>query len=88
MKYEIERMFEKDFKKLKDKKLAESILSVIEDVSAAKNINDIKNITKMKGYSDAYRIHSGNYRIGVIIENNLVIFTAFDHQKDIYKRFP
>jgi mRNA interferase RelE/StbE len=88
MKYEIERMFEKDFNKLKDKKLAENILMVIDDVSASESISDIKNMIKMKGHSNAYRIRSGDYRIGVIIEDNLVTFTAFDHRRDIYKRFP
>jgi len=88
MKYMIERAFEKDFSKLKNKKLAESILDIIENVSNADTIEDIKNIKKMKGSVNAYRIRSGDYRIGVFIENNIVVFTAFDHRKDIYKRFP
>ena len=88
MKFKIERSFEKEFIKLQDKFLSESILSAIENVSSAKNINEIKNLKKLAGHKSAYRIRSGNYRIGIFIENNIVIFAAFDHRRDIYKRFP
>jgi len=88
VKFKIERSFEKEFIKLQDKFLSESILSAIENVSSAKNINEIKNLKKLAGHKSAYRIRSGNYRIGIFIENNIVIFAAFDHRRDIYKRFP
>jgi mRNA interferase RelE/StbE len=88
MKFKIERSFEKEFNKLHDKALSESILTAIENVSLAKNIEGIQNLKKLAGHKNAYRIRSGNYRIGVFIENNTVIFAAFDHRKDIYKRFP
>lgn len=88
MKYLFERAFEKDFTKLKDKKLAQSIIDIIENITAAQSIRDIKKIKKLSGHTSAYRIRSGEYRIGIFIENNTVIFAAFSHRKDIYKKFP
>ncbi|MBN1924248.1 MAG: hypothetical protein JW798_00300 [Prolixibacteraceae bacterium] len=88
MKYMIERSFERDFHKLRNKELAECIISVIENVDSAKTLKDIYNLKKLSGHKTAYRIRSGNYRIGVFFEKGTVIFAAFDHRKDIYKRFP
>jgi len=88
MKFKIERSFEKDFNKLLDKALSKSILSAIENVSSAENVESILNLKKLSGHKTAYRIRSGNYRIGVFIEDDTVVFAAFDHRKDIYKHFP
>ena len=88
MNYEIEKAFQKDFRNLKNKNFAIDIIEAINNVKKAKIISEIKNIKKLSGYKRAYRIRCGNYRIGIIIENNTVVFVAFDHRKDIYKKFP
>jgi len=88
MKFLFERAFEKDFAKLNDKKLAQSILDIIENVVVAKSIYDIKKNKKLSGHTCAYRVRSGEYRIGLFIEKDTVIFAAFSHRKDIYKKFP
>lgn len=88
MKYQIERSFQKDFNKLKNKELAKDILSAINNVKIAPNKTSIKNLKKLTGYKNAYRIRVGNHRIGVTIENNIVTFVAFDHRKEIYRSFP
>ncbi len=88
MEFKFKKAFEHDFKKVKDKNLAKAILECVHKVSAAQTINDISNLKKISGHKSAYRIRTGNYRIGIIIENNVAIFVAFAHRKDIYKKFP
>jgi mRNA interferase RelE/StbE len=88
MNYDFEKSFVKDFRKLKSKELANAISQVIKQVSESSSVNDIINLKKLSGYHSAFRIRIGDYRIGVIIENNTVLFVAFAHRKDIYKRFP
>ncbi|GHU88821.1 toxin RelE [Bacteroidia bacterium] len=88
MKYEIKEQFKKDYLNLKDKHLAKVILNTITHISESENIKSIKNLKKLKNCDNAYRIRAGNYRIGVFIEDNIVVFTAFAHRKDIYKQFP
>jgi mRNA interferase RelE/StbE len=88
MNYEISKAFQKDFNKLKDKKLAVAILASIDAVAQAKEVKDIPNLKKLKGYKTAYRIRVGDYRIGIFIEANYVLFQSFDNRKDIYKNFP
>lgn len=83
------KSFLKDLKKLRDKQLKNSIAKAIEEVEAAKELTQVKNLKKMEGYSSFYRIRIGDYRIGLQIESdNLVYFVAFDHRKDIYRHFP
>jgi mRNA-degrading endonuclease RelE of RelBE toxin-antitoxin system len=51
-------------------------------------MHNIANLKKLKGHLTAYRIRSGDYRIGIFIENKVVIFACFAHRKDIYNEFP
>jgi mRNA interferase RelE/StbE len=88
MNFEFEKAFVRDFRKLRSKELANSISEAINQVSEASRYTDINNLRKLSGYKSAFRIRIGDYRIGVIIENNIVTFVAFAHRKDIYKRFP
>lgn len=88
MKCLFDRKFEKDFDKIKNPSLAKAILQAIDHVSTASIPSEIPNIKKIKGQRTAYRIRVGNYRIGVYIEKNIVVFAAFDHRKDIYSSFP
>jgi mRNA interferase RelE/StbE len=88
MNFEFEKSFVKDFRKLKNKELARSILEVAKQVSEAKSANEIINLKKLSGVRSAYRIRIGDYRIGVIIDKNIVTFVAFAHRKEIYNRFP
>lgn len=88
MNFEFEKAFVKDFRKIKDKELAHAITEAIKLVSKAATSQEIPNLKKLTGYKSAFRIRIGDYRIGVIIENNIVTFVAFAHRKDIYKHFP
>ena len=88
MNIEFEKAFVRDFRKLRSKELANALSEAIKQVSEASASNEIANLKKLSGYKSAFRIRIGDYRIGVIIENNVVTFVAFAHRKDIYKRFP
>ncbi len=88
MKYEFSASFARQFQRIKSKELALSVIAIIELVNQAKTAGDIPHLKKLRGHPAAYRIRLGNYRIGVFIENNAVMFTILSHRKDIYKRFP
>jgi len=88
MQYRITKHFAKKFSKNKNKKLAQALYSIINEVDKANTFNEIKNQKKMKGYETAYRIRTGNYRIGVFVKDDIVEFSTFDHRSNIYKIFP
>ncbi len=88
MKVKIDKSFEKDTDKITNKKLKEKIADSIEEVIAADSLNNILNLKKLSGFKYHYRIRIGDYRAGIIIKNNEVIFERFLHRKDIYKYYP
>ncbi len=88
MEIRFEASFEKDLKKVRDKKLLKRVRDVIEEIKLAKGLKDITDLKKLKGYETFYRIRLGDYRIGIDIIENKVIFTRFLHRKEIYKYFP
>ena len=79
--------FWKSVKKLKNSQVAESVLNVIENVETAQTWQDIKELKRLKG-AIAYRIRIGDYRIGVLIEENTVEFISVGHRKEFYQTFP
>ena len=88
MQIEITSKFRKQINDCRDKQLRSKVLSIIDQVIAVDNMNGFNNLKKLTGYKNSYRIRMGNYRIGVLIDNNVVVFAAFDHRSDIYKYFP
>ncbi len=87
MEIEIKKSFAKDTKKL-EKNLKKEILEFIEEVEKADKLDELQNVTKIKGYSNFYRIRFGNYRLGFHFEGETITLIRFLHRKDIYKYFP
>lgn len=83
-----ESSFAKDLKHIKDKLLLKRIHNVIEEVKAANELVDVRHLKKLQGYDTFYRLRLGDYRIGVEVEDKIVIFVRILHRKDIYRRFP
>ena len=89
MKTKFLKSFAKDLKAhQREKNLLERVQEVILEVEAAETIATIKNLKKLKAEGSYYRIRLGNYRIGLIIENESITFVRFLHRRDIYRYFP
>ena len=84
----IDRSFEKDTRKIKDKAIIRKIAYCIEFTAKVSNLREIKNLKKMRGSPGYFRIRIGEYRIGMVITGNTIIFERFLHRKDIYSYFP
>lgn len=88
MRAEFLRQFQKDLLKLKSTSTIQKVIDTIENIKKAATITEISSLKKLKGFEDAYRIRIGDYRMGLFIANDTVIFARFLHRKDIYKYFP
>lgn len=88
MNLKFESKFEKDLHTIKDKNILTKLKDVIMQCKLAENVSSIKNIKKLQGHSSFYRIRMGEYRIGLELLNNELIFTRFLHRKEIYHYFP
>ncbi|WP_339787878.1 MAG: type II toxin-antitoxin system RelE family toxin [Imperialibacter sp.] len=82
------KRFSKDLNKITQPKDRKAIAEVIEQVKQAEKIEELPGVKKLAGFDNAFRLRSGNYRIGVFMEGNIVQFARVAHRKDIYKMFP
>jgi mRNA interferase RelE/StbE len=82
------KKFSKDLDKITKPKQLKIILDLILLVENAENIQQIPSIKKLSGFTDAYRIRVGDFRIGVFLSDDTLEFARIAHRKDIYKLFP
>ncbi|MDO8095007.1 MAG: type II toxin-antitoxin system RelE/ParE family toxin, partial [Candidatus Brocadiales bacterium] len=71
-----------------DKGLLKRVKEIIEAVEKSYSLSEIPNLKKLKGSGNYFRLRAGDYRIGIRLENDIVIFVRFLNRKDIYKYFP
>ncbi len=88
MNVEFRKSFEKDLSKIKDAELLQRIQAAVEEVEAIDSLIDLTNVKKLKAEGDYYRIRVGDYRIGLSVGENVVVFTRVLHRKEIYCYFP
>ncbi len=88
MKVEFRDSFAKDLKNVKDKGLLKRVKEIIEAVEKSDSLSEMPNLKKLKGSGNYFRLRAGDYRIGIALENDTVIFVRFLNRKDIYKYFP
>jgi mRNA interferase RelE/StbE len=88
VKVEFRESFAKDLKGVKDKGILKRAKEVIESVEEADSLADMSNLKKLKGGGNYFRLRVGDYRVGISLEKDTVIFVRFLNRKDIYKYFP
>ena len=87
MKIKIDRSFERDSNRLTKQTQQQQISEVIQKIKESASLQEL-SVTKMGGSGNAYRIRSGNYRIGFYLEGGLVILSRVLDRKEIYRYFP
>jgi mRNA-degrading endonuclease RelE of RelBE toxin-antitoxin system len=89
MKTEYLPSFIRDLKKLKQSHNYQKIKTLVTiEIPKYNNLMDIKNLKKIKGDTNAYRIRVGDYRIGFFLKEDKIIFSRVLHRKEIYRFFP
>lgn len=88
MKISFEASFARDLKGIRDKTLLKRIEQVIFEIKTATTLSQVKNLNKIRGYTTYFRIRLGDYRIGIELIEDEIIFVRILHRKDIYKFFP
>ena len=89
MKVEFKKSFAKDLKKYSyDRRMLTKVEQIIGQVEKVENPHLILNLKKLKADRNFYRIRSGDYRLGLIIENDTATFVRLLHRSEIYRYFP
>jgi mRNA interferase RelE/StbE len=88
LKVKYKRSFIRDLKRVKDVPVKNQVRETIELIEQAQNLRQIKNIRKLREGDRYYRIKIGDYRLGLILEDDSLTFVRFLHRKDLYRYFP
>jgi mRNA interferase RelE/StbE len=54
----------------------------------AQDLREIEDLKKLSYRDRYYRIRIGDYRIGLTLEDDIIVFVRFLHRKDLYRYFP
>ena len=65
MKILIDKTFQKDWKKIKDKDLNQKLIEIIEKGQLANQLSELPQLKKLSGSNHFYRIRLGDFRLGV-----------------------
>ena len=83
----ITKRFEKEEDRLNNRQTSHQIADTIIQIRNAESMMQILSLKRLKG-AKAYRIRIGDYRIGVLIDDDTVEFISVGHRKEFYKSFP
>ncbi|TAN68027.1 MAG: type II toxin-antitoxin system RelE/ParE family toxin [Methylobacter sp.] len=61
---------------------------VFEELVLTSSIYEMGKVEKMKGYDGFYKVRFGNYRLGLALENEVIVVKTVMHRREIYKFFP
>lgn len=88
MKVEYLPNFIKDIKSLKSSPTYRRIKTLtFDEIPAYDNLDEIRNLKKLKDEDNTYRIRVGDYRNGFFFENETITFVRVRHRKEIYRMF-
>ncbi|MCT7952066.1 type II toxin-antitoxin system RelE/ParE family toxin [Ancylothrix sp. C2] len=81
--------FIKDLKSLKSTPIFGAIKTLVfEEIPNTPDFEELRQVKKLQGYENAYRIRVGDYRIGLTFDGEVVIFFRVLHRKEFYNYFP
>ena len=84
----IDKSFDRDQKKIRDRKILLEIVRIIESAKSVSSIDQIPGIKKLKGFKEFYRIRIGDFRVGIVVKGNVIEFIRILNRKEIYRFFP
>ena len=80
--------FLRDVRKIKDREVTRSVERAISTVEAAATLTQVPHLKKLKHTGNFYRIRLGEYRCGLCLDGDMLVFVRCLHRKDIYRFFP
>lgn len=82
------KRFNKDLDAIRyDKAIRKRLLELIEKIKQANSLADLKDVRKVEGYRDYYRIKLGDYRLGMKLSEGSLELIRFPAKKstDVFR---
>ena len=84
----IDKSFDKDQRKISDRKVLLGIIRIIDLAKSVSSPSQIPGIKKLRGFKGFYRIRVGDFRIGIVVKGDVIEFIRILNRKEIYRFFP
>jgi len=88
MRVTFRQSFARVLKKVKDQAVLDRVRRAIEQVEGASTGQEVRDLKKMSGAGNFYRIRVGDYRLGTVVEGDQVEFVRCLPRRDLYRFFP
>ncbi len=88
MKTDFKKSFSRDLKRINDKNILNKVKEAIDMIENSPNLKELKNVKQLTSGKKYYRIRIGEYRMGIKLENGVIVFVRFLHRREIYRYFP
>ena len=88
MKVTFRQSFARDLKKVKTQAVLDRVRRAIEQVEATSTTQEVRDLKKMSGAGNFYRIRVGDYRLGVVVGAGQVEFVRCLPRRSLYRFFP
>lgn len=88
MKVAFRDSYAKDLKAVRDASLLRRVKEVIESAERADSLIELPGLKKLKVHKNFFRIRIGDYRVGMALESDTLVFVRLLNRKDIYRYFP
>ncbi len=54
----------------------------------AGTLAEVAGLKKLRGEGGYYRVRVGDYRVGLAVEQDVVVFVRVLHRREVYRYFP
>jgi mRNA interferase RelE/StbE len=88
MKVAFRKSFTRDLEKVKDQAVLERVRQSILLAESADGPQHVEGLRKLSGTETFFKIGVGDYRIGVVIEGDVIEFVRCLPRRDLYRFFP
>ena len=89
MNVEFDNSFLKSLSKIKDQTILQRIKKIIIELEESTDLKKVRNLRKLTGYKNYFRIRIGDFRLGFeTINDDTIRLIIIAHRKDIYRNFP
>ena len=88
MKVEYGKNFLKQLTEIPKQTRGEIEYFVFQELVSANTLAELGKVEKMQGYDGFYKARFGDFRVGLLVNDNLVTVKTVMHRKEIYRFFP
>jgi mRNA interferase RelE/StbE len=80
--------FARDIEGIREKDVLARVREILQEVESALTLKEIPNLKKLGVRGSYWRIRIGDYRIGLVLDGNVLVFVRCLHRREIYRYFP